>query len=138
MKKILPTLICVFLLMELHAQTKPVNIVFDVTSADPSTHQSTMRHVKVMSANYPDAKFEVVLYSGSVDMALKEKSSVAEEIASFAGSNNVSFKVCAMTLDRKKIDKNELISNVEVVPDGILEIVTKQSEGWGYIKESHH
>jgi intracellular sulfur oxidation DsrE/DsrF family protein len=43
-----------------------------------------------------------------------------------------------MTLNRKNIDKSELIPNFEIVPDGILEIVTKQSEGWGYIKESHH
>ena len=122
----------------LYAQNKPVNIVFDVTSADPATHQSTMRHIKFMSSNYPDSKFEVVLYSGSVDMALKEKSSVADEIASLEQQDNVSFKICAMTMSRKKIDKSELIQGFEVVPDGILEIVTKQSEGWGYIKESHH
>ena len=137
MKKLILSFAAMFLLGNLHAQNKPVNVVFDVTSADPATHQSTMRHVKIMSTNYPDAKFEVVLYSGSVDMALKDKSSVAEEITSLAENENVSFKVCAMTLNRKKIDKSELLSNFEVVPDGILEIVTKQSEGWGYIKESH-
>lgn len=137
MKKLILSFAAMFLLGNLHAQNKPVNVVFDVTSADPATHQSTMRHMKIMSTNYPDAKFEVVLYSGSVDMALKDKSSVAEEITSLAEKENVSFKVCAMTLNRKKIDKSELLSNFEVVPDGILEIVTKQSEGWGYIKESH-
>jgi intracellular sulfur oxidation DsrE/DsrF family protein len=123
--------------LTMYAQNKPVNIVFDVTSADPATHQSALRHVKLMSSSYPDALFEVVLYSGSVDMALKERSSVAEEITSLAGVKNVSFKVCAMTLKRKEIDENELLPNIEIVPDGILEIVTKQSEGWGYIKESH-
>ncbi len=138
MKKFIASAAVMFLMFSIYAQNKPVNIVFDVTSADPATHQSTMRHVKVMSSNYPDAKFEVVLYSGSVDMALKEKSSVAKEITSLAYNENVSFKVCAMTLKRKEINKNELLSGFDVVPDGILEIVTKQSEGWGYIKESHH
>jgi len=138
MKKLILSVAVILLVLNLYAQNNPVNVVFDVTSADPATHQSTMRHVKIMSSNYPDAKFEVVLYSGSVDMALKEKSSVADEIASLGQLDNVSFKVCAMTLDRKKIDKSELLPNFEVVPDGILEIVTKQSEGWGYIKESHH
>ena len=138
MKKLIASSAVMLLMFSLYAQNKPVNIVFDVTSADPATHQSTMRHVKVMSTNYPDAKFEVVLYSGSVAMALKEKSSVAEEINSLANNENVSFKVCAMTLKRKEINKSELLSGIEIVPDGILEIVTKQSEGWGYIKESHH
>ena len=138
MKKSIISLVILLIASNLVAQNKPVNIVFDVTSADPSTHQSTMRHVKIMSENYPGSKFEVVLYSGSVEMVLKEKSSVAKEITSFVGNEDVEFKVCAMTLKRKGIDKSELLPNVEVVPDGILEIVTKQSEGWGYIKESHH
>ena len=138
MKKFIASAAVMFLMNCAYAQNKPINIVFDVTSADPATHQSTMRHVKTMSSNYPDAKFEVVLYSGSVEMALKEKSSVAKEITNLANNKNVSFKVCAMTLKRKEINQNELLSGFEVVPDGILEIVTKQSEGWGYIKESHH
>lgn len=138
MKKLSIIIICITAAIALHAQTSPVNVVFDVTSADPATHQSTMRHVKLMSTNYPDAKFEVVLYSGSVDMALKDKSSVAEEIMNLADNDNVSFKVCAMTLKRKNISPDDLVTGFDIVPDGILEIVTRQSEGWGYIKESHH
>jgi len=138
MKNFMLSIALLLFVINVNAQDKPINIVFDVTSADPATHQSTMRHINLMSNNYPDAKFEVVLYSGSVEMALKEKSSVATEISGFANNDNVSFKVCAMTLKRKKIDKSELISGIDVVPDGILEIVTKQSEGWGYIKEAHH
>jgi intracellular sulfur oxidation DsrE/DsrF family protein len=138
MKKLLLIILCAVAIGSLNAQNNPVKIVFDVTSADPATHQSTMRHVKVMSANYPSSNFEVVIYSGSIEMVLKDKSTVAEEITSLADNENVSFKVCAMTMKRDGIDKSELLPNVEVVPDGILEIVTKQSEGWGYIKESHH
>ena len=91
----------------------------------------------MMSSSYPQSNFEVVLYSGSYEMALREKSSVATEIASLADQDNVSFKICAMTLKRKKIEKSELIDNFDVVPDGILEIAMRQAEGWGYIKESH-
>lgn len=138
MKNIIKVFLLSLLSFSATAQSKPVNIVFDVTSADPKTHQSAIRHVKFMSSSYPDAKFEVVLYSGSYEMALKEESSVAKEIADLADNENVSFKICAMTLKRKEIDKSALIDNIEIVPDGILEIAMKQSEGWGYIKESHH
>ena len=137
MKKIIQTLLLILISVNLSAQTTPVQIVFDVTSSDPSTLQSAMRHVKVMSKNYPDSRFEVVMYSGSIEMVLKDKSSVAEEITSFADNENVEFKVCAMTMDRKGYSKGDLLPGIEIVPDGILEIVTKQSEGWGYIKESH-
>ena len=137
MKNLMNLLILLLIALPGFSQNNPVNIVFDVTSADPSTHQSTMRHVKMMSSSYPESNFEVVLYSGSYEMALKEKSSVADEIVGLADQENVSFKICAMTLKRKKIDKSDLIENFDVVPDGILEIAMKQAEGWGYIKESH-
>ena len=138
MKKLTLSIACLFSVQLILAQSNPIKVVFDVTSADPSTHQSTMRHIKIMADNYPDSRFEVVLYSGSFEMAMKDKSSVANEILAFSDNEMVEFKVCAMTLKRKNIDKDQLIANVEIVPDGILEIVTKQAEGWGYIKESHH
>ena len=119
------------------AQNDPINIVFDVTSADAKIHQSTVRHVTIMAKNYPKAKFEVVIYSGALDMILKEKSSVAKEIEQLLKNENVAFVACQMTLDRHNVQPIHLIGGVGSVPDGILEIVTKQREGWGYIKEAN-
>lgn len=118
------------------SQERPVKIVFDVTSADPSVHQSAMRHITMMSNQYPESEFEMVIYSGSIDMVVKDKSSVQKELEMLASKNNVSFKVCEMTLNRHKLEMSNLIPGVETVPDGILEIIMKQQEGWGYIKES--
>jgi len=118
------------------SQTHPVKIVFDVTSGDPSVHQSAMRHISVMSNQYPDSEFEMVIYSGAIDMVLNEKSTVSKNLKDLAKMDNVSFKVCQMSLDRHKINTSELIPGIGSVPDGILEIIMKQKEGWGYIKES--
>ena len=41
------------------SQEKPVKIVFDVTSDNTKVHQAAVRHVKAMSAAYPDSEFEV-------------------------------------------------------------------------------
>jgi intracellular sulfur oxidation DsrE/DsrF family protein len=117
------------------AQTKPVKIVFDVTSKEESVHDKTLRHVQLMSEAYPDSQFEVVIYGGAINMALEGKSIVSEQIASFKQNDNVSFKVCEGTMKRYDLTKSQLLTGVETVPDGILEIVTRQSEGWGYIKE---
>jgi hypothetical protein len=37
----------------------------------------------------------------------------------------------------QKVDVSQLLPGVQTVPDGIYEIITKQKEGWGYIKASH-
>ena len=71
-------------------------------------------------------------------MALKEKSTVSKSIQKLENSSNVSFKVCEETMKRYNVDKSQLLPKMGTVPDAILEIVTKQGEGWGYIKESHN
>jgi intracellular sulfur oxidation DsrE/DsrF family protein len=118
------------------AQEKPVKIVFDVTSDNIKVHGSTMRHVKAMSEAYPDSKFEVVMYSGAMDMVLKDKTSVAADMEEMAKNENVSFVICEGTMKRYQVDVSQLIPGVTTVPEGILQIIKLQAEGWGYIKEA--
>jgi intracellular sulfur oxidation DsrE/DsrF family protein len=51
--------------------------------------------------------------------------------------SDVSIKVCALAMKRQKVDASQLLPNVQIVPDGIYEIISKQREGWGYIKVAH-
>lgn len=124
--------------LETLAQTKPVRIVFDVTSKDSITHQSVLRHVKGMAKAYPDALLEVVIYGSAWPMAVNGKSSTALSMEELSKNKNVSFKLCGITMERHDIDASDLVSGVQVVPDAIIEIVNRQGEGWGYIKESHN
>ncbi len=136
MKKFLGSLL--FVLISLTAaRSQEVKIVFDVTSDDPKIHSSTMRHIKAMSTAYPNSTFELVIYSGALPMVLKDKSALTQEITEVVSQENVTINVCAMTLKRYDLDKSDLIQGVGTVPDGILEIVQRQSEGWGYIKEAY-
>lgn len=137
MEKYIILLLMLFVTMSAWAQSKPVKIVFDVTSKDEAAHQTTMRHVKLMAEAYPDSEFEVVVYGGALPMVLKEQSSVSDAISQLEGNKRVAIKVCEGTMKRQNVDKSQLLSGVGTVPDGILEIVTKQGEGWGYIKETH-
>jgi len=135
MRKIALLVLSLFMMANLTAQEKPVKIVFDVTSDDEKVHQSTMRHVKMMSQAYPESQFQVVMYSGSIDMVLQAKSTVKVDMEALADNDNVKFVICEGTMKRHKVDHSQLIKGVTTVPDGILEIIQKQAEGWGYIKE---
>ncbi|MFX0557636.1 DsrE family protein [Maribacter sp. CXY002] len=125
---------CFFSIMVL-AQEKPVKIVFDVASSNTQVHESAMRHVKMMAQAYPDSKFEIVIYSGAYGMVVKGNSIVSEDMEDLAKNENVDFVVCQASLNRHEIDDSQLITGVRTVPDGILEIIQKQGQGWGYIKE---
>ena len=135
MKTYITLIIALVVSITAFAQEKPVKIVFDVTSSDTLVHQAAVRHVKFMSQAYPESEFEVVMYSGSIDMVLKEKSSVAVDLEALASKDNISFVICQGTMKRHNVNDSEIIPGVTSVPDGILEIIQKQAEGWGYIKE---
>ena len=133
-------LIIAFILLSsnlLFAQTTPYNIVFDMTSDDTLSHKMGLRWIAEEANAYPDAKIEMVFYGKSLPMVVEGRSVVAETVKSYAEKKNVSFKVCAVAMKNNNIDKSQLLPGVQIVPDGIQEISTKQHEGWGYIKVSH-
>ncbi len=117
---------------------KPLRLIFDVTSSNVKTHQSAMRHVSAMAESFPDSQFEVVVYSGALDMVMSDKSTVADAILKFADNDNVTFKLCATTMKRGGADKSMLIKGVDVVPNPLVQIYSRQKEGWGYIKETNN
>jgi uncharacterized protein len=46
----------------------------------------------------------------------------------------LTFKVCAIALKNNNVDKSQLLPGVQIVPDGIYELISKQQDHWGYIK----
>ena len=116
---------------------KDYRVVFDLTSGDTLSQQTAIRWINEVIKNEPTAQVEVVMFGKGLPLVVKDKSALANDVTSLATNKNVAFKVCAIALANQKIDKSQLLTGVQVVPDGIYEIVSKQREGWGYIKVSH-
>ena len=116
---------------------KDYRVVLDLTSGDTLSQQTAIRWVKEIVNNEPTAQVEVVMFGKGLPLAVQDKSALASDVTSLANNKNVAFKVCAIALANQKIDKSQLLPGVQVVPDGIYEIVTRQRDGWGYIKVSH-
>lgn len=135
MKKIIPLLLLTtFFGSSLFSQTKPYNAVFDLTTGDTDTHQRIIRWIKGILETYPDAKLEVVFYGKALPMVETEKSSVANDIKKLAAGKNVTFAVCEQAMKIHNIDKSQLLPGVKTVPDAIYELISKQADGFGYIK----
>jgi intracellular sulfur oxidation DsrE/DsrF family protein len=126
---------CIIAFMsQLYSQSKPYNIVFDLTTSDTSTHQRLIRWAKNIKEAHPDATIEIVFYGKSLDMVVKNQSTVSGDVIKLATSKQVIFAVCEQAMKIHLIEKNQLLSGVTTVPDGLYELVTKQAEGFGYIK----
>ena len=111
-------------------QPKPYKVVFDLTSADPLDQRAVLRWIKEVSGVNPKTEMEVVMYARGLELVTSGKTTMASEVAEAMKSANARFSVCAIAMKNQNVDKSQLLPNVEVVPDGIGEIVARQTTGW--------
>ena len=135
MKALVTSLLVVACTFSVLAQKSNQKIIFDVTSTDTKVHQSTLLMMKVMSADYPQMVFEVMVYGEALPMLMKNQSTVANDIAGFADNNNVKFTACEVSMELLfKIGKEQLLEGVGTTKNAVPDIAMKQQNGWGYIK----
>jgi intracellular sulfur oxidation DsrE/DsrF family protein len=120
-----------------YAQAPQYRVVFDLTSKDSLDQQAVMRWVKEIRASNPDAQLEVVMYGKGFNLVMTEKSSMASDVKAALKNPNTTFSVCAVAMKNNNVTLSQLFPGVKTVPDGIYEIISKQHEGWGYIKVVH-
>ena len=77
------------------------------------------------------------MYAKGFELVMPERSAFVADVKEAMKNPNVSFKVCAIALKNNNVDKSQLLSGVQTVPDGIYELVSKQQDHWGYIKVMH-
>lgn len=119
-------------------QSQPYRVAFDLTSRDSLDQKAVLRWIReVSAASSPALEIEVVMYGKGFELVMPERSTVLAEVQDAMKNPKVSFKVCAIALKNNKIEKSQLLTGVQTVPDGIHELVSKQQEHWGYIKVSH-
>ena len=119
------------------SRPKPYKVVFDLTSQDPLDQQAVLRWIKEVHGANPGTEMEVVMYGRGLGLVVSDKTTMAPGVAEAIGAAHAKFAVCAIAMKNQQIEKGQLLPNVDVVPDGIGEIVAKQRAGWGYIKVGH-
>jgi intracellular sulfur oxidation DsrE/DsrF family protein len=116
------------------AQAKTHRIVFAVTSGDEADWKMTMGNIRnLISGLKPDVvEVEVVSYSQGLNL-VKQGSSLATDIAALQ-ELHVRFVACQNSMRMQHVELKDLLAGVEPVPSGIVEVVSKQEQGWSYIK----
>ncbi len=116
------------------ATGKTHRIVFGVTSDDEKDWQITLGNTRNLLAGLkPDpVEIEIVAFAGGINM-VKADSSVAADIAKLQ-EQGVKFVACQNSMRAHKLELKDLLPGLAPVPAGIVEVVTKQEQGWIYIK----
>ncbi|NBA87792.1 hypothetical protein GVN16_18630 [Emticicia sp. CRIBPO] len=119
--------------LTVNAQEREHKIVFQLTTSDTTVYRSLTRQLNNVLVHWPKAKLEVVIYAKGIGFVRKDQSVYEAEIAELK-KRGVTLAVCENTMKQQKLTKDQVLNSVIYVPVGIAEIVTKQEEGWSYIK----
>ena len=120
------------------AQTNAAHkVVMQLTSADTSAHRGLMLNLKNIKEGWGDSVVvEVVVHGPGIDLVTKGKSTQSSSIQDMV-KKGIQFVVCRNTMKQKNISEDQIIPNVGFVPMGVGEIVTKQEQGWSYLKAGY-
>lgn len=116
------------------ATGKTHRVVFAVTSGDEMDWHISLGNIgNLISGLKPDTvEVEVVAFAGGINM-VKADSSVAADIAKLQ-AEGVKFVACQNSMRAHHLELKDLLPGMGSVPSGIVEVVTKQEQGWVYIK----
>lgn len=134
MKKLVLLVLLLVSLQSLNAQNETKHrIVFQLTTDDTLAHKALMKQLNNILSVAPDTKIEVVCHGPGMNMLINGKSTVVAKIQDLK-KRDVQFMACEFSIKERNIDRNTIITEAAYVKAGIVEIVSKQEQGWSYIK----
>ena len=109
-------------------------IVIQVSDADVAKWNLALNNAKNLQDDVGAANIdiEIVAYGPGIGM-LKLESPAATRIAE-AMKANVKVIACENTLRAQKLTRDDMLPAISYVPAGVTEIMTKQSQGWAYLR----
>lgn len=117
---------------------EPIKVVYHLNTGLEQASDA-LRNIRNHLSTDPKAKIAVVTHARGIDFLLagaedKDKNPyhvIVEDLT----SQGVEFKVCNITLERRKIDRSKVIPEARIVPSGVGEVSRLQArEGYAYLK----
>ena len=140
MYKIVSTVLMAFILLSVVAKegkNKSKNnvhkIIFQLTTNDTMAHKALMKQLNNITTVAPTTKIEIVCHGPGLEMLITENSIVHQKIKQLSAIG-VSFIACEFSMKERNVPQDKIIPEAGYVKAGIIEIVSKQEQGWSYIK----
>ncbi|MCM2328441.1 MAG: DsrE family protein [Lysobacter sp.] len=110
------------------------HVVIQVSDNDPAKWNLALNNARNVQADLgmDNVDVEVVAYGPGLAM-LKTESAVAQRIQS-ASSQGVGVIACENTMKNTKVDRAQILGGVKFVDAGVVHIMKRQREGWGYVR----
>ena len=115
-------------------QKEQYKVVLQVSDADPARWNLALNNANNIQHDLGkgNVSIEIVAYGPGIGM-LKGDSKVAARLAQ-ALDNNIVLDACENTMHNQKLGKADMYDGIAYVPAGVVHIMTRQREGWQYIR----
>jgi intracellular sulfur oxidation DsrE/DsrF family protein len=120
------------------AQTKladrPHKVVFQVSDGDPAKWNLTFNNARNVQQDLGSDKvaIEIVAYGPGIGM-LKMDSATGARVTD-AMASGISVVACENTMKSLKLTRDDMLPKIGYVPAGVVELMTRQKEGYAYIR----
>lgn len=116
------------------AAVKKARVVIQVSDDSPKTWNQALNVVKNIQQAYgkDKAQVEVVAFGNGIGM-LKMDSEVGNRIEETLQSGAHVY-ACQNTMHARKLSKDDMLAKIGYVPAGVIEIITRQQQGWSVIR----
>ncbi|MDX1902773.1 MAG: DsrE family protein [Thermonemataceae bacterium] len=112
----------------------PHKVVMQLTTGDTLAYKALMNQLGNMTKIWEgQVDIVVVIHNKGVKMMQKTESKVADKVKELS-KKGVRFEVCDFTLQQMKISRDEILEDAVYTPYGLIEIVTRQEDGYKYLK----
>lgn len=116
------------------ARAADTQVVVQVSDADQGKWNLALNNARNLQVDLgkDNVDIEIVVYGPGIGM-LKADSLVANRILD-ATAAGVKVVACQNTLKAQKLNKDDMLSGIDYVPAGVVEIAQRQKEGWAYLR----
>ncbi len=108
----------------------------ELTGSDTLIWKGAINNIRHLKEEWGEnVEIELVAHGPGISFLQKDKTtqlSAMEELR----KSGVVFAACNNSMKARNISLADLVSQATVVPSGVAEIVTKQEQGWSYLKTS--
>ena len=120
-----------------HAQAASAQrgkVVIQVSDADQAKWNLALNNAKNIQTDLGAANvdIEIVAYGPGIDM-LKFDSPVSGRVGE-ATAAGVKVIACENTMRGQKLTRADMLNGIGYVPAGVVELMSKQQQGWAYIR----
>lgn len=114
---------------------KAYRVIFHLDENSEQKMNEVFNNIRNLINDLGEENVEVeLLTNGSGVTAMRRENEASAIRIRNLTRQGVKFAVCANSLKHLNIPATELVTEAQVVPAGVSELVKKQMEGWAYIR----